>query len=263
MAFAAHHPGLSVLQPPPSHPHPAALAAAHAASPLLLRLLPFPASTSLLSKPDLDFRTRRRGRRRLRGVLGLCCATSAQRALGTVPVVTGPSLLGWEPLSFCPSPSPQSQPGGVTIGVRAAVTWAGLTERHAGVCRLVLLPPPWPLPHTCLPTPVGPPLALSPVPRVSRGPGPHSLQVRPTQLQSPQEGWDDVVPGSSQPGPLSVTKSLGLGLPHFLPSLGFSPLFLDPFSHLPHPQWPPLTPAYPEPGPSPLPARLQTATSGR
>lgn len=55
--------------------------------------------------------------------------------------------------------------------------------------------------------------------------------------------------------PLPVTKRLGLGLPCFLPSLGF-PSFLALSHHSP-------IPTSPEPGHHPVPPGSKPATSGR
>lgn len=147
LAFAAHQAGLNVLQPPLR----TALRRPRPAPPPVQPWLPQPPP---LCSPDPDFRTQGRGCRRLRGVLGLCCAASAQRAPGTVPVVAGPSSLGWEPLSFCPSLSPRSQPGGVNRRCQGCcrLGWPSRAPRWglpAGSAAPAVAPAPCLPPHAC------------------------------------------------------------------------------------------------------------------
>lgn len=182
---------------------------------------------------------------------------SAQEALGTVPMVMGPSSLAWEPLSLCPlpvAPEPawrRTEPS--VSGSPAAL--AGLAASYADVCWTgfpadsTWAPALWGLslilflslalcPH-CPESPE----ALASGPETLRclsfkaqetqahlSSGPFTLQVRPMHpLQGEQQGWEwhpeDVVIGSSHLGPPICDQEVRSGLPLRLPSASASTPF--------------------------------------
>lgn len=151
---------LPIPELPPTSPlglldlHPSSLPGASLslecpASQLPLRLLPLPASPSLLSKSDPDFRAQGYGCPHLQGVFGLGCPT--------VPVAMGPSLPSREPLSIRAlpiSPEPAWRRSGPS-GSGSPLSQVCLAWHHTGIC-WTRCPAdlPWSLTCSCLLIPV-------------------------------------------------------------------------------------------------------------